>query len=180
VHPEDSLLVLCALLFLDGATLGSGTTPLLLLYGAHHTPWQVAALGGLASACGNTVQILVFRWLLHHERPWARRFLPSRETVVRTLARYPSASFLAILVARATPLPDAPVKLVVAFIGYPLPLYFLAVLLGALPYYWVLAEVGHRVDIPAPWLVAAFVVLVLVAVVDRWRKARRREPEPPA
>lgn len=171
----DSLLVLCLLLFADGATLALFTTPLLLQYGKFHPAWQVAVFGGLASALGSAVQIIVLRWAVTSDVPWLRRFAPSRQKLEQTLAKYPSASFLALALARATPLPDAPLKLVAAVIGYPPALYALAVFLGSLPYYFALALAGRAVRIPTWILVAAMAAILIGFGVDQWRK--RRKPE---
>jgi uncharacterized membrane protein YdjX (TVP38/TMEM64 family) len=172
-----SLPLLCLWLFLDGATFSVFTTPLLLLAAPRFVPWQVATAGGAASAAGAVLQLLALRWMLAHERPWMSRFVPARESLERARARYPSASFLAIAIARATPLPDAPVKLVAAATGYPSGLYFLAVLLGALPYYFALAWIGHAYRFPL-WAVGAVAALfVLGLLVDRLRRGRgRAEP----
>lgn len=168
----ESLWMLCLLLFLDGATTAAFTTPLLLVYSKHFEPWQVAVAGGLASAAGSVLQLAIFRWMLGHERPWMGRFLPSKQKLEETLQRYPSASFLAIAIARATPLPDAPLKLVAAAVRYPLPRYFAAVLAGALPYYYLLAWAGHELPIP-PWAIAGLAgAIVLGFVVDLLRKRR--------
>jgi len=169
----ESLWVLCLLLFLDGATLGLFTTPLLLQYGQFHPPWQVAIAGGAASAAGSGVQMLAVRALLDANLPWLRRLTPSRERVAAALARYPSASFLTILLARATPLPDAPLKLVAAAVRYPIPRYMLALFLGALPYYFALAYVGQRVKIPTWVLFGATALIGLGILLDRWWRNRR-------
>ena len=172
--PSHSLLMLCVWLFLDGATLAVFTTPLLLFYARHFEPWQVALAGGPASAAGSVVQLLVFRFMLAHERPWMQRFLPSRTRIEETLKRYPSASFLAIAIARATPLPDAPLKLVAAVVRYPMWRYFAAVLLGALPYYFLLALLGKEFKLP-PWALAAVAgVLLAGLLIDFARRARGR------
>jgi len=169
----DSLAVLCLLLLLDGATFAFFTTPLLLHYGRLHPPWQVALAGGAASALGSVIQLLLLRWAMASDRPWMQRFLPSKENVAVALHRYPAASFLALVVARATPLPDAPLKLVAAAGGYPALRYGLAILLGALPYYYALSWVGHEVPIPGWILMAAAVAIVLGALADYWRRRRK-------
>lgn len=172
----ESLWMLCLLLFLDGATTAAFTTPLLLAFAKAFEPWQVAVAGGAASAAGSVVQLAVFRWMLGHERPWMGRFLPSKQKLEKTLERYPSASFLAIAIARATPLPDAPLKLVAAAVRYPLERYFAAVLTGALPYYWLLAWAGHELPIP-PWAIAALAgAIALGFLVDLLRKRREARP----
>lgn len=169
----DSLPMLCLALFVDGATFAFATTVLLLHYGRLHEPWELAVFGGAASAAGSVLQLWLLRLGLRSDRPWMRRFLPAHDRVVAALAQYPSASFLAILLARATPLPDAPIKIVAAAAGYPLPLYFVAIYLGALPYYWVLALVGHKFRIPGWVLLAALGVIVAGVVLDQLRKRRK-------
>jgi uncharacterized membrane protein YdjX (TVP38/TMEM64 family) len=97
------------------------------------------------------------------------------------MAKNPSASFLTILVARATPLPDAPVKLVAAAGRYPVRLYALAILLGALPYYLVLAFLARKAadlarEFKVPWwvVVAAFALVGLGLILDHLRRRSRR------
>ena len=168
----DSLWLLCALLLVDGATFSVATTPLLLL-GAQRLPaWQVAVAGGVASAAGSAFQLLALRWMLSRQRPWMLRFLPTRERLDAALKRYPSASFLAIVIARATPMPDAPVKLAAAALGYPIGFYFLALLLGGIPYYFALALLGRAVRFPL-WALAAIAgVFALGLGLDMMRRGR--------
>jgi uncharacterized membrane protein YdjX (TVP38/TMEM64 family) len=171
----DSLWKLCALLFADGATLSVATTPLLLLASQRFTPWHVAIAGGAASAAGSVLQLMAMRWMLAHRRPWMNRFLPARATMDATLKKYPSASFLAIAIARATPLPDTPIKIVAAVLRYPLALYGAAVLLGSLPYYFALALLGRAVRFPL-WIIAVLAgVFALGVLVDALRRGRAHE-----
>ena len=171
--PEISLPLLCLLLFLDNSTFSMLTTPLLLLYAPKFEPWQVGVFGATAAGAGSTVQILIFRWILGTKWAWVKRFSPSRDIVEKALAGSPSASFLAILIARATPLPDGPIKLVAAAGRYPLPRYFLAVLLGGIPYFALLAWLGHEFPIP-PWVLLLIVVVVgLIFGFERWRRLAR-------
>jgi uncharacterized membrane protein YdjX (TVP38/TMEM64 family) len=172
--PADSIAWLCLLLFVDGATFAFFTTFILLHYGHALPPWQVAVVGGLASALGSTLQLLLLRWVLASSHGWMRRFTPSREKLEAALRQYPSASFMALAVARATPLPDAPLKLVAAVIEYPLALYGLAIYVGSLPYYFALALVGSKVAIPVWVLVAAAALIVIGVLIDRWRRGRVR------
>ncbi|HEY2955059.1 MAG TPA: VTT domain-containing protein [Candidatus Eisenbacteria bacterium] len=165
-----SLWVLCLLLFLDGATFSFATTPLLLHYGRYHEPALIALFGGAASAAGSALQLVLLRRILSSSHPYMRRFAPSRDKLEAALRSYPSAVFVALLVARATPLPDAPLKLAAAAAGYPAARYALAVFLGALPYYFALAIAGRKFHIP-PWvLIAATIALALGVVVDRLRR----------
>ena len=171
MHPQ-SLGILCLLLFADGATFSFATTPLLLQYGKFHPPWLVAVLGGLASAAGGVIQLLILRWLLGASQPWMKRLAPSREKLDQAMKSYPSTLFLALMWARLTPLPDAPLKLVAAAIRYPALRYGIAVYLGAIPYYFVLALVGRAFRIPGWVLAVAVAVLALGVAFDFWRRKR--------
>ena len=163
----ESLWVLCLLLFVDGATFAIFTTPLLLQYGKYHEPWVVALAGGFASALGGGIQILLLRWILASRHPWTRPFAPTREKLQSALANHPSASFLTLVVARATPLPDAPLKIAAAAAGYPVPSYCAAILLGSIPYYYALALAGHVFKFPS-WLIAAALGVIVIAIlIDR-------------
>ena len=167
---DSSLGWLCLLLFVDGATLSIATTPVLLLYGHSHPPLLVAVLGGISSALGSALQIWMLRAALSSRHAWTHRFAPSRDRVDQALRHHPSASFMTLAVARATPLPDMPLKIVAAAVRYPIPLYTLAVLIGSLPYYFALAWLGRKFDIPL-WVLAAAVGVVLVALlIDRLRR----------
>ena len=171
--PELSLPLLCLLLFVDNATLAVFSTPLLLAYAPRFEPWQVGVFGAASAGAGSTLQMLLLRWVLGSDWAWVKRFAPSYERVEKVLAGSPTASFMAILIARATPLPDGPIKLVAAAGRYPLPRYFLAVLLGGIPYFALLAWLGHEFPVP-PWALLALVVSVaLVFLIERWRKRGR-------
>jgi uncharacterized membrane protein YdjX (TVP38/TMEM64 family) len=160
-------------LYLDAATLAFATTALLLVYGRNYEAWQVAVFGGAASAAGSATQLLLLRWALASGQPWMRRFAPSRDRVQAALAKFPSASFLALTLARATPLPDAPLKIVAAVVGYPIYLYGLATFLGSIPYYWALALLGRAFKFPW-WVLGAAAALFVVGIgVDALRRRRK-------
>jgi uncharacterized membrane protein YdjX (TVP38/TMEM64 family) len=160
----------------DAATLAFATTPLLLLYGRDHDARVVALAGGLASALGSATQLLLLRWALATDKPWMRRFTPSRDKLEAALGQFPSASFLALVVARATPLPDAPLKLVAAAIGYPVLRYGLATFLGSIPYYFVLALIGRKFKFPVWVLLMALALIIVGLGIDALRRRRKVTP----
>jgi membrane protein YqaA with SNARE-associated domain len=157
-------------LFLDGATFGVATTPALIEAGKAQPAWVLALAGGLASALGSMVQLRVLRWALNSGPAWTRRWAPSQEKLAAALARYREATFLGLVLVRATPMPDLPLKLVAAAGRYPIALYGLAAWLGSLPYYYVLATLGATFR-PPLWVVLAGVALV--GLVGWWARRRR-------
>jgi uncharacterized membrane protein YdjX (TVP38/TMEM64 family) len=165
---------MCLLLFAEGGTLSFLTTPTLLYYGRYHEPWVVGLAGSAASAAGSALQLLLLRWALSGRHTWMQRFAPSRTKIEAAIRRYPSASFLALLLARATPLPDAPLKVVAAVVEYPILRYSLAVFLGALPYFYVLALLGREFRVPTWMLITAAILIALGFLIDRlWSRARQ-------
>jgi uncharacterized membrane protein YdjX (TVP38/TMEM64 family) len=170
---NQSLWMMCLLLFAEGGSLSFLTTPTLLYYGKFHDAWLVGLLGSAASAAGSAAQLLLLRWALSSRHTWMRRITPSREKVEAAVRHYPSASFMALLLARATPLPDAPLKLVAAVVEYSVTLYTLAVFLGALPYFYVLARLGREFKVPTWILLAAAGVIALGFAIDRLRSRKR-------
>jgi uncharacterized membrane protein YdjX (TVP38/TMEM64 family) len=173
---NESLWMMSLLLFLEGGTLSFLTTPTLLYYGKFHAPWQVALAGSAASAAGSALQLLALRWAISSKHRWMARFTPSREKIEASLRQYPAASFMALLLARATPLPDAPLKVVAAVVEYPIMLYTIAVFLGALPYFYVLALLGREFRIPTWLLITAVALIALGLVIDRLRQRARKTP----
>ncbi|MEK7330436.1 MAG: VTT domain-containing protein [Candidatus Eisenbacteria bacterium] len=170
----QSLWMMCLLLFVEGGTLSFLTTPTLLYYGRYHEPWVVGLAGSAASAAGSALQLLLLRWALSGRHRWMQRFAPSRLKIEAAIRRYPSASFLALLLARATPLPDAPLKVVAAIVEYPVIRYSLAVFLGALPYFYVLALLGREFRVPTWILIAAAILIALGFLFDRLRTRARQ------
>ena len=173
----ESLWLLCVVLFVDGATIAATSTVLVLTYGRFHPAWQLAVFGAFASALGSGVQLLILRWALSAKQPWMTRFAPSRDKIDAALKNFPSASFMMLVVARATPLPEAPLKLVAAVVGYPVWLYALASFLGTVPYFYVLALIGRKFRLPLWVLLAAFGAVLLGVGID-WlrRRANGRVP----
>lgn len=160
-------------LLVDGATVGLFTPPVLLEAGKHHDPWMIGLFGGGASAVGSMIQLRLLQWALSGQHRWLARFAPTKHKLEESLARYKSASFMGLVLMRATPIPDLPLKIVAAAGNYPILLYGLAVWLGALPYYYLLAKAGQTFPVPT-WVIAAgAVVVVIVAVIERLVRKKR-------
>ena len=161
------------ILLIDGATFGLVTPPLLLEAGKSHPPWMVGVVLGGASAIGSMIQLRIFRWVLSGRHRWLTRLAPSRQKLEDAIGRYKNASFLGLVLVRATPIPDLPLKVVAAAGNYPIPRYGLAVWLGAIPYYYLLAKIGETFRPPLLLIGAGALAVVGIGVVERLLRRRR-------
>lgn len=174
----DHLAVYALYLFVDALALPLASTVYVAYLGTRHEPLLVAGLGALATTAGSIAQYLAVRWLLAHPRlqwPWLAR---GRAAIVSAVGRAGHATFWALFVIYATPLGAGPLRLVAAAGGYPLPRFALAILLGCLPYYALVATLGRAVRLPA-WVYGALLAGSIAATGLVWlgRRARRNREE---
>lgn len=170
---SDRLWFFFGYLFVEALALPLGSTFYIAYLGARHPPLVVAIVGALGTAGGSAVQYLAVRWLLarpKHIPPWLARLRVRLETSVRGVG---AAAFWTLFVIYATPLGAGPLKLVAAAAGYPLPKFTLAIGLGCLPYYFALAYLGERFELPG-WVYVLAIGGVLVLGVGQWLLHRRR------
>ncbi len=158
-------------LFVDALAVPIASTLYVAYMGSHHAPLLVAVIGALATTAGSVVQYLLVRWLIAHpalQWPWLIRL---RERIVSAVGAGGHATFWALFVIYATPLGAGPLRLVAAVGGYSLPRFALAILLGCLPFYAVVAWIGRVVAIPA-WAYGAMIALTILVTVVALRRRR--------
>ena len=83
------------------------------------------------------------------------------------------APFLLILLSALLPVPFYPVKILAIVRDYPLARFILALVLGRLPRFYLLALGGQKVQAPDSALVSAGVTLGLFAAWGVWRTVRK-------
>ncbi len=151
--------------------------PTLLFFGRLYPPLLVAVLGTLANLY---VEMLDY-WLIVRlgdvgpyrrlrERPWFAR-------VVRLFARRP---FLTVWVFGWSPLPDWIIRLIAPAARYPVGRYLVALGLGRLPRFWLLAALGAWL-VPPPALLAGVAVgasLIALAAIA-WKTSGARAARTP-
>lgn len=143
--------------------------PGVIWWGAHHGVWATAlwATAGTLAAC----------WVdQRHLVPLLARRLPLPEDgavgwAVRAFARAPLA---VVALSGLTPLPFWPLKLLAHAADLPLWRYLLAVALGRLPRYLLLAWIGQTAPFPG-WLISLICLVVLVAALWRRRGGQPQE-----
>ena len=170
----DSLAFFALYLFVDALAFPIASTVYVAYMGERHPPILVASIGALSTTAGSIGQYLVVRWLLAHPALQWRWLVRLRERIVGAIAHAGSATFWTLFVIYATPLGAGPLRLVAAAGGYSLLKFALAIGLGCLPFYTVVAWLGRAVKLPA-W---AYAVIILAAVSGTALLALRRRGRP--
>ena len=85
------------------------------------------------------------------------------------------APFLLILFSALLPVPFYPVKILAIVRDYPLARFIVALVLGRLPRFYLLALGGQKVQAPKSALLSAAVTLGLFAAWGVWRTVRRNK-----
>jgi ribonucleoside-triphosphate reductase len=175
--PFDQLWFYFVYLFVDALLLPLASTVYVIYMGERHAPWIVAALGALATTAGSIVQYVFVRWLVTRRRASGGWLGRQRERLERAVKGARHATFWALFVIYATPLGAGPLRLIAAAAGFPLWQFALAILLGCLPYYYLLARLGQAVKLPA-WVYAAAGATFLAFGLAHWLAGRARARRP--
>lgn len=151
--------------------------PVVAWYGPVLGVWATALLATAGTVTASWVDHRLFVPLItrvRERRPQAGRPLAG---MLRLFSRAP---FAIIAFSGVTPLPFWPFKALAFASRYPLDRYLLAVAVGRLPRYLLLAWLGVMIRIPVGILAAAFVVLALPSARMLWwpRRGASREPAP--
>lgn len=131
--------------------------PVLMAYGRSHSPQLVALIAVVTSVGMESVNYLGYSYLLR-----SRRLGRIRETSARLTALFARRPFLVCLLVAATPLPDWSVRILGAFARYPARRYLLAFALGRVPKFWLLATLGHALQLSGPVLLTLAVGSVML------------------
>lgn len=151
--------------------------PVLMLFGRLYPPLLI----GLVGTAGN----LYIEFLDYHLFQQLGAFGPYRKLSVhplmtRAVALFRRRPFLTVWVFAWSPLPDWMIRVIAPAAGYPIRRYLLAMGLGRLPRFWVLAAVG------AWWQPSREVLLAVAAGATclgalglAWRRLRGFTTQPP-
>jgi ribonucleoside-triphosphate reductase len=151
--------------------------PTLLFFGRLYPPLLIGVLGTLGNLYVEFLDYCLFR-KLGDFGPY-RRFQdhPLFARAVRLFARRP---FLTVWLFAWSPLPDWMVRLLAPAARYPVGRYLVAMGLGRLPRFWLLAALGSWL-LPPPWLLLAVALgsAALTVVALAWKTLAARSSRTP-
>ena len=150
--------------------------PMLLYFGKYYPPLTVALVGILGTIMTEALNYSVFKFVTDLT---LFKKLQQKKAVTKIVNLFRRAPLAAIWVAGFTPVPFYPIRFLVVLSRYSVWKYLLGVLLSRTPRFYILAFVGHQINIPDYLLVLLFVALIasiyfptLIKYIKNKRKKR--------
>lgn len=145
--------------------------PALLYFGKFYTPLTVAIVAGSSTLLTEALNYSVFKFITDLK---IFKNIQQRKFVKKAITFFNRAPFFALWIAALTPIPFYPFRFLVVMANYPLIKYILALALSRIPRFFILALVGHAIQIPDYLLVALFILLIVSLNFPLLRKFIRR------
>ncbi|MFQ6109880.1 MAG: VTT domain-containing protein [Candidatus Aminicenantales bacterium] len=131
--------------------------PVLIYFGKFYAPLTVAAVGIIGTLMTETLNYSVFRYITDLN---AFQKIRHKRAVTKVIELFQKKPFIALFIAGITPIPFYPFRFLVVLARYPRSKYILALFLSRTPRFYILAYLGHAINIPDSLLIALFVVLI--------------------
>ena len=149
--------------------------PVLLATARDYSPVLVAIAGTIGCLVAIVLDYALIGWLVNQRL--IRRELDDSKWFRWSQKVFGRAPFLLILGSALAPVPFYPVKILAIAGDYPVSRFCLALVLGRLPRFYLLALAGQKVQAPKSALLSATVGLGAIALWGLWRTYRRNRKE---
>jgi uncharacterized membrane protein YdjX (TVP38/TMEM64 family) len=131
--------------------------PILLYFGKFYAPLTVALVAGSSTLMTEALNYSVFKYVMDLK---FFKNIRQKKTVNKIVDLFNRAPFLALWIAAFTPIPFYPFRFLVVLAQYPLAKYILVLTLSRIPRFFILALIGHAIQIPDYLLAVLFIVLI--------------------
>jgi len=145
--------------------------PMLLAAAKTQSPILVAIAGTLGCLVAITLDYALIGWLVNHRL--VRREIDDSGGFHWAQKQFGRAPFLLIAGSALLPVPFWPAKILGIVRDYPLWRFYLALIVGRFPRFYVWALLGQRFKVPDSVLGSAGATLALIAAWGVWRTYRR-------
>jgi membrane protein YqaA with SNARE-associated domain len=145
--------------------------PILIYFGKFYAPLTVAAVAIVSTLMTEALNYSAFKYITDTQ---IFQKIRHKKTVNKIIQLFQRSPFLAIWIAGFTPVPFYPFRFLVVLARYPLFRYILALLLSRTPRFYILAYLGHAIDIPDYLLIVLFVILIASINVNFLRKTLKK------
>lgn len=141
--------------------------PILLYFGKFYAPLTVALVAGSSTLMTEALNYSVFKYVTDLK---FFKNIRRKKTVTKIVDLFNRAPFLALWIAALTPIPFYPFRFLVVLAKYPLVKYILALTLSRIPRFFILAFIGHAIQIPDYLLAVLFIILIASMNIPLLRK----------
>ena len=131
--------------------------PILIYFGKFYAPFTVALVAIIGTLLTEALNYSAFKYIIDTQ---IFHKIRHKKAVNKIMELFQKSPFLAIWIAAFTPIPFYPFRFLAVLARYPLARYLLAIFLSRAPRFYILAYLGHAINIPDYLLVALFVVLI--------------------
>jgi len=145
--------------------------PVLLAAAKIYPPAMVAIAGTIGCLVAIVMDYALIGWLVNQRL--IRRELDDSAWFRWSQKVFARAPFLLVLVSALLPVPFYPVKILAIASDYSVSRFSLALVLGRLPRFYLLALAGQKVQAPKSALLSATIGLGAIAIWGLWRTWRR-------
>jgi ribonucleoside-triphosphate reductase len=153
--------------------------PYVIALGKVFDPGLVALIGTLGNCLAAFVEYHLLTWFFSKSELEQR--LQANPSYQKFSHYFERAVFPCLLISALTPIPFEPFRLAAILIRYNITLYLLAIFIGRLPRYYIMAQLGHFFVIPNSYLIALLLVLLLLPIIVLWsQKGKKRQRQRPA
>ena len=144
--------------------------PVVFYFGKFYSPLVVALVAIAGTLPTEILNYSVFKFV--YDLKSLDRFKRSK-FLNRLVELFNKSPFFALLVAGFTPVPFYPFRFLVVVAHYPVAKYALAVFLSRTPRYYLLAMLGHAIQIPDYWIAIIFFFFLFVTYLPLLQKRIR-------
>ena len=145
--------------------------PMLLYFGKFYSPITVGLVTIASTLMTEALNYSTFKYVANLK---AFGKVHRSKFMTKLISFFNKAPFTALLIAGFTPVPFYPFRFMVVMAHYPIWKYLLATFLSRTPRFFILAYVGHSINIPDTWLVLLFVALILIIYVPLLKTFKKK------
>ena len=146
------------------------TPPYVIALGEVFHPGIVALTGAIGNCIAAFVEYQLLLWM------FSKTELQQRVETNRIFQRFSyyfrRMAFACLVFTGFTPIPFEPFRFAAILARYNLSLYLLAVFLGRLPRYYLIALIGDQFQIPTRYLIVLLIVLLITPIIGMLIKQR--------
>lgn len=142
--------------------------PVIFYFGEFYHPLIVSMVAISGTVIAEVLNYILFQYISEMN---SIEKIHENKLTIRLVKLFNKAPFPALLIAGFTPVPFYPFRFLVVLAHYPLAKYALAVFLSRAPRFYILALLGHKIQISTQIFILIFVIIAAFSYLPMlWRR----------